>query len=147
MRNILGLLIFADPRGIITWKNPEWAPLREFIPFISRWCDTVGHHPDCYLSLIRLLKTIGFNLLPDVGISWLHRCMIRIDNDEVFFERGRIAPSLAELLHDSWAKQEAPIKQNSETFRNFIYLVDKVAGQGERVAIQLQARLQQLDRL
>lgn len=38
-------------------------------------------------------------------------------------------------------KQEMSIKQDSERFRRFVYLVDKVAEQGERIAIRLQIKL------
>lgn len=143
MRNILGLLIFADPTGIIKWSIKEWTPLKKMTHFISRWCNTVGHHPDCFPSLVRLLKTIGFSLMPEFGIGWLYGCILRVDNHKDFFERSRIACSLAELLFDSWLKQEESIKKNPEAFRHFAFLVDKVAEQGESIAIRLQLRLQE----
>jgi len=142
MRDILGLLIFADPTGIIKWNVQEWAPLNKMTHFISRWCNTVGYHPDCFPSLVRLLKTIGFSLVPEFGISWLYNCILTVDNYKGFFERSRIASSLAELLFDSWSKQEESIKQNRETLKHFVFLVDKVAEQCESVAARLQSKLQ-----
>lgn len=143
MRNILGLLIFADPIGIVKWNVQEWAPLKKVTPFITRWCNTIGHHPDCFPSLVRLLKTIGFSLVPEFGISWLYSCVLKVDDHKDFFERSKIASSLAELLYDSWSKQELSIKGTPETFKHFAFLVDKVAEQGESIAILLQTKLQQ----
>lgn len=141
MRNVLGLLIFADPTGIARWKVQEWAPLKKMIPVISRWCDTVGHHPDCFPSLVRLLRTVGFSLMPEFGVGWLYDCIIRADSHKEFFERSRVTSSLAELLYDSWSKQELSIKQNPETLQHFAFLVDKVTEQGESIAVRLQSRL------
>jgi hypothetical protein len=168
MRDLLGLLIFADPTGIIQWNVQEWAPLKKMVPFISRWCNTVGHHPDCFPSLVKLLKpfisrwcntvghhpdcfpslvkllkTIGFSLMPEFGISWLYNCILKADNHKNFFERSKIVSSLAELLYDSWSKQELSIKQNPERLKHFAFLVDKVAEQGESIAVRLQSRLQE----
>ena len=142
MKNILGLLIFSDPTRIIKWNIQEWAPLKKMTHFISRWCSTVGHHPDCYSSLVRLLETIGFSLIPERGVGWLYSCIIKVDNHKEFFERSGISSLLAELLYDSWSKQELSIKQNLETFKHFAFLVDKVAEQGESIAIRLQSKLQ-----
>jgi hypothetical protein len=143
MREILGLLIFADPTGIVQWKVQEWAPLKKMTPFISRWCDTVGDHPDCFSSLVRLLKSIGFSLMPEFGISWLYNCILKEDDHKNFFERSKIVSSLAELLYDSWSKQEPSIKQDPNSLKHFAFLVDKVAEQGESIAIRLQSLLQE----
>jgi len=143
MREIVGLLIFADPTGIVKWNVQEWAPLKKMIPFISRWCDTVGYHPDCFPSLVRLLKSIGFSLMPEFGIRWLYNCIRKADDSRNFFGRSRTPGSLAELLFDSWSKQEPSIKQDPETFKHFVFIVDKVAEQGESIAIRLQSILQE----
>ena len=142
MRDILGLLIFVDPSGIV-YNVREWAPMKKMTPFISRWCDTVGHRPDCFSSLVRLLKEGGFDLVPEFGIGWLYNCIRKADDHKNFFERSRTTGSLAELLHDSWSKQEPSIKQNPERLKHFVFIVDKVAEQGESIAIRLQSRLQE----
>ena len=142
MRDILGLLIFVDPSGIV-YNVREWAPMKKMTPFISRWCNTVGHRPDCFSNLVRLLKERGFDLVPEFGISWLYNCIRKADDHKNFFERSRATGSLAELLHDSWSKQERSIKQDPERFKHFAFIVDKVAEQGESIAIRLQSRLQE----
>lgn len=142
IRNILGLLIFTDPTGIIIWKTQEWKPLKKMTPFINQWCEAVGHHPYCFPSLVRFLKTIGFSLIPEFGVTWLYSCMSKIDNHKDFFERSRISTSLAELLHDAWSKNETSIKQNPETLRRFVFLTDKLVEQGESIAVRLQSKLQ-----
>jgi hypothetical protein len=142
MRDILGLLIFVSPTGIV-WDVREWKPLKKMTPFISRWCDTVGHRPDCFSSLVRLLKDGGFDLVPEFGISWLYNCIRKADDPKNFFERSRATGSLAELLHDSWSKQELSIKQYPERLKHFAFIVDKVAEQGEIIAVRLQSRLQE----
>ncbi len=141
-RNILGLIIFADPQGIVTWKVQEWALLKKMIVFIGRWCDTVGDNPECFSSLVRLLKTIGFALIPEYGINWLYNCISKVENPKKFFERTRISSLLAELLYDSWSKQEQFIKQNPKTLKRFVFLVDLLAEQGESIAVLHQAKLQ-----
>ena len=142
MRDILGLLIFVDPTGIVC-DVQEWKPLKKMTPFISRWCDTVGHRPDCFSSLVRLLKKDGFDLVPEFGISWLYNCIRKADDHKNFLKRSRIISSLAELLQDSWSKQELSIKQDPERLKHFVFIVDKVAEQGESIAIRLQYRLQE----
>ncbi|MCK4351794.1 hypothetical protein KAW65_00110 [candidate division WOR-3 bacterium] len=142
MRNILGLLIFSDPTGIVKWKVKEWSPLKETIKFIERWCQTVGHHPDCFPSLVRLLRTIGFNLMPEFGIKWLHACLSERLAQKNFFERSRVTWALAELLHDSYSEQKDEIMKDPETYKDFTVLVDRVAGQGESIAVQLQKKIQ-----
>lgn len=142
IRNTLGLLIFTDPTGIIIWKDQEWKPLKKMTPFINQWCEAVGHHPYCFPSLVKFLKTIGFNLIPEFGITWLYSCMSKIANHKDFFERSRISTSLAELLYDAWSKSETSIKQNPETMRRFIFLTDKLVEQGESIAVRLQSKLQ-----
>jgi hypothetical protein len=142
MRDILGLLIFVDPTGIV-YNVRECAPLKKMTPFISHWCDTVGHRPDCFSSLVRLLKEGGFDLVPEFGISWLYNCIRKADDHKNFFERSRTTSSLAELLHDSWSKQELSIKQYPERLKHFAFIVDTVAEQGERIAVRLQSRLQE----
>ncbi|OEU83353.1 MAG: hypothetical protein BA873_14430 [Desulfobulbaceae bacterium C00003063] len=142
MKDILGLLIFVDPTGIV-WDVQEWAPPKKVTHFISRWCDTVGHRPDCFSNLVRLLKEGGFDLIPEFGIGWLYNCIRKADDHKNFFERSRTTGSLAELLHDSWSKQELTIKQNPERLKHFVFIVDKVAEQGESIAIRLQSRLQE----
>jgi len=140
MRDILGLLIFADPS--IKWKVQEWAPLKMLIDFISGWCAKVGHHPDCFPRLVRLLQTIGFSLIPEFGIRWLYDCFLNIKDRKDFFDRSRVANELGELLHDSWLKHEVSIKCDPEKLKRFIYLVDIVAEQGNMVAVRLQSLLQ-----
>jgi len=142
MRDILGLLIFVDPAGIV-YDVREWAPMKKMTPFISRWCDTVGHRPDCFSSLVRLLKERGFDLVPEFGISWLYNCIRKADDHKNFLKRSRISSSLAELLHDSWSKQELSIKQDPERLEHFAFIVDTVAEQGESIAVRLQSRLQE----
>ncbi len=140
MRDILGLLVFADPS--IKWKVQEWAPLRMFTDFINSWCGKVGHHPDCFPSLVRLLQTIGFNLLPEFGISWLNDCLLKVKDRNEFFERSGVASQLGELLHDCWLKQGTSIKSQTDILKRFVYLVDIVAEQGNMIAIRLQSILQ-----
>ncbi len=140
LHEILGLLIFSDPTGIVTWKVDEWDPLRQMAGFIDQWVAKVGHDPDCFRSLIRLLKGIGFSLLPEFGVNWLCQCMKQVGDK--LFERDSVANTLAELLHDSWLKQRQFIEQDQNRFRQFVFLVDAVAGQGAQVAVRLQAQLQ-----
>jgi hypothetical protein len=142
MRHILGLLIFSDPTGIIKFNAEEWVPLKEMKNFISHWCQTVGHHQDCFPSLVRLLRTVGFNLMPDFGIRWIHECLNKVDNQKDFFKRSRTANSLAELLHDSWANQRESIEKNAANYKLFALIVDQVAAQGESIAVQLQTKIQ-----
>jgi len=139
VERILSLLIFVDP--IIKWNIKEWPPLKKMTHLISRWCDTVGQRPDCFSSLVRFLRTVGFSLVPEYGIAWLHSCMSKIDDHKNFLERSRIGSSLSELLYDAWSKNENVLRQNPETLKWFIFLVEKLAEQGESMAIRLQSKL------
>ena len=72
---LAGLLVFSDPKGIITWHVTEWKPLRMLIPFIEKWCQEVGWHSEYFPSLVGLLKSVGFELFADCGINWLFECL------------------------------------------------------------------------
>jgi hypothetical protein len=81
--------------------------------------------------------------MPEFGISWLYNCILKEDDHKNFFGRSKIVSSLAELLYDSWSKQEPAIKQDPNSLKHFAFLVDKVAEQGESIAIRLQSLLQE----
>jgi len=110
--------------------------------FLNQWCEATGHHPYCFPSLVRFLKTIGFSLIPEFGITWLHSCMSKIANHRAFFERSRISTSFAELLYDAWSKNETSIRQNPDIMRRFVFLTDRLVEQGESIAVRLQSKLQ-----
>ncbi len=146
VNEILGLLIFTDPSGVITWKVTEWKPLWGMTGFINKWVERVGDNPDCFRCLVRLLRGIGFVLVPEFGINWLHRCITRVDDDKDFFKRAGNASSLAELLHDTWSRESKFIQSDRSIFKHFVFLVDKVAEQGEQIAVRLQKHLQGLEK-
>ena len=139
---ILGLIIFHDSRGVITWKTQKWAPLDQFTDLINKWCKLVGHHPDCFPSLVGLLKSIGFHLMPQNGIHWLYSCICKINDLKQFFTWSRSESSLAELLFDSWSKQEELLRVDAEAFKKFVDIVDKLADYGDPIAIKLQSKIQ-----
>lgn len=144
LHEILGLVIFSDPTGIITWKVTRWEPLQHVTELIDRWVARVGQDRDCFPSLVRLLRGIGFYLMPEFGVTWLYRCLSPVTDLPQFFKYSQIASTLAELLHDSWKQQSQNITTQAERYRQFVYLVDRVAGQGEQVAVRLQKQLQGL---
>lgn len=125
---LAGLLIFADPHGIISWTVKEWKPLRSLIPFIEKWCQEIGWRSDNFPSLVRFLKTIGFNLFSEYGISWLFGCLSRIDDEKAALQK--VSFSLSELLCNAWSQQSEAIKQNPENMRHFILMIDKLANHG-----------------
>jgi hypothetical protein len=144
IEQILGLLIFTDPSGIVTWKVDEWKPLRQITGFIRMWVERVGQDSDSFPNLVRMLRRIGFSLMPEYGVSWLYMCMQGSNDVDRLLQRTRIGGVLAELLHDSWLKQRSMIEGDQQRFRQFVFLVDKAAAHGEQVAVRLQAQLQGL---
>ncbi len=137
---IAGLLIFTDPHGIISWTVSEWKPLRSLVPLIEEWCQKIGYHADAFPSLVRFLKTIGFSIFSEYGISWLFTCLSRMNDEKAALQK--VSFSLSELLCNAWSKQKAAIKQNPENLRRFILMVDKLASYGNPEAIRLQSKLQ-----
>lgn len=140
-RDIFGLLIFIEPSGTIKWDTNEWKPLTEITDYIETWCKTVGSHPYCFPSLVKLLRNQGFYLVPKFGINWLYECISKLDNHEEFFKESKVLNSLAELLYDSWSKYKSDLKGDTQILNKYIYLVDKVAEQGDNIAIRLQSDL------
>jgi hypothetical protein len=142
INKILGLLIFSDPTGIISWKVDGWKPLWQVTGFIKHWVETVGHNPDCFKSLVLLLKGIGFSLMPEFGVDWLYQCIKHSDDGGKLIERAKITNALAELLQDSWSRQRPLIEKETLRLRQFVFLVDITAKQGAQVAVRLQTQLQ-----
>jgi hypothetical protein len=92
----------------------------------------------------RLLRGIGFRLMPEFGVGWLYQSLSRVDDYPAFFKSARVATALAELLFDAWKHQSQAISTDPQRHRQFVYLVDRVAEQGEQVAVRLQKQLQGL---
>jgi len=141
IHEILGLLIFADPTGIVKWEVDEWAPIHKMTGLIERWVARVGHDPDCFPSLLRLLRGIGFCLVPEFGINWLHQCLSRLNDHNAFYRQSHTDGRLAELLWETWIQHSQVISRDSQRFGQFVYLVDRVAKQGEPLAVRLQKQL------
>jgi hypothetical protein len=146
-RNILDLLLkglpdFSDSSRMVKWSLENWRTSNKLTNFIKEWCDIAGHQPDCFPSLIRFLKTCGFILMVDHGISWLCTIIKNVDDHKLFFERSAAVGIFTDLLYDIWLTFGKSFKDDPMTFRYFNYLVDKAAEQGQRTAIQLQQRLQ-----
>ena len=136
-KNILGLLIFSDPTGIITWKKQEWKHLEKMIPYIHQWCERFGSRADYFPSLIRFLKTVGINLVPNYGISWLYNC---IQSNRKLIDQNNTR-SLSALLWDSWEKFAVIISDDRESLQKFVWLVDVLIANGDRLAKDLKNRI------
>ena len=131
--------MFADPHHIITWQVNNWKPLRNLVPFIEKWCQAVGWRSKYFPSLVRLLKSVGFELFEDYGINWLFDCLSKIDDEERTFEKN--VGSLSELLLNGWLKYGTTIKRDPEKMHRFAFMVDKLANYGEPTAIRLQSKI------
>ncbi|MBN1245578.1 hypothetical protein JXA31_08295 [Candidatus Bathyarchaeota archaeon] len=142
IKNIIGLLIFVDPAGIITWNIQEWKPLKQLVPFINRWYETFGHDSVHFRTLILFFKTIGFNLFPEMGVSLLFDCVSKLDDIDKTLNKTSYV--LSELLCLQWSMNCALIAQNGESMRQFTFIVDMLASRGEARALQLQSKLQNL---
>lgn len=123
------------------WKVEEWAPLSKSIGLINRWCDTVGHHWQCFPSLINLLRTIGSNLIPEYGINWLHSSLMKVNDHMDFFKKNKYSLLFAELLNDTWFKYGNHLRENPVVMKKFVDIVDILAENGERLAVRLQEKI------
>jgi len=142
LRNTLGLLILYDPTGIVSWKVDLWEPVFELVDLIERWVEALGHHPDCFPSLVGLLRSIGFPLVSTHGIKWLYKCFENAGDLDKLLERDGTLSSLASLLHDAWYKQGDSLRADSTTWHQFLVLVDHLAVRGEQMAVELQRKIQ-----
>ena len=136
-KNILGLLIFSDPMGIIIWKKQEWKHLEKMIPYIHQWCKRFGSRADCFPSLIRLLQTVGINLIPNYGISWLYNC---IQSNRELIDQNNTR-SLSELLWDSWEKFAVIVSNDRKSLQKFVWLVDVLIEKGDLLAKDLKNKI------
>lgn len=136
---LAGLLLFADPHYIITWQVNNWKPLRRLVPFIETWCQEVGWKSRYFPNIVRLLKSVGFELFEDYGINWLFTCLTKIDNEKQVLEKN--ANSLSELLLNGWLKYSKSIEKNPEKMHQFAFMVDKLANYGDPAGIRLQSKI------
>ena len=143
LRNMLGLLVLYDPTGIVSWKIDFWEPVLELTDLIDGWVEVVGHHPECFPSLVGLLRSIGFRLFSVHGINWLFTCFENSGDPDRLFKEDKISSSLAILLHDAWYKQGDLLRTDSTRWHQFVVLVDYLAAKGEQVAVELQRKIQQ----
>jgi len=137
----LGVLVFADRFGITKWNVPIWSPVRRLVGWIDEWCRAVGHFPACYAKLVRLLSTIGFELIPNFGIDWLSDCAARAGRFDELMDKTQLGQPLAELLRRAWVAYEHEIAAEAARRGKFIHLVDELAALGEPVAVALQTDL------
>ncbi len=142
MENIVGLLIFTDPARIVNWTVEEWKPLRKLIPFIKVWSETFGHQSVHFPTLVQFFASIGFSMFPEIGIPLLFDCLSKLDNRDKTVDKTSYA--LSELLCSQWSKNSKQIKQNAESMRQFVFMVDMLANQGQARALQLQSKLQDM---
>jgi hypothetical protein len=104
------------------------------IPFIEKWCQEIGWHSQNFPSLVRLLKTVGFDLFIEYGINWLFDCLSRIDHEESVLQK--VSFSFSELLSKAWLKYSEEIKRDPKKMRRFVFMVDKLANHGDPCAIR-----------
>ena len=140
--SILGLVIFSDPQAIITWKTKRWELLPEFFDIIKLWCDNVGQHSNCFPNLIRLLKSIGFEYMPDQGIKWIYECLQKVTDTNEFIKEGRVGQIFSELMYDSWSEQRERIISNQSNLVKFNHIVGILVKSGQPVAITLQRKIE-----
>jgi len=138
-KNILGLLIFADPTGVVTWKKLEWKPLNSMIPHIDLWCNKFSTNLDCLKSLITLLNTIGKNLVMTYGIQWLFNFLTKIKNERLM--ESRLIPKLSSLLWDIWNLHQVDIQKNQTLYRQFTTMVDLLVANNDKSAHFLKNKL------
>ena len=140
--NILGLVIFSDPWGIVTWKTKKWELLPDFFDIIDLWCKKFGQSPVCFPDLIKLLKSIGFEFMPDRGIDWLFECLKNVEDTNLFVDKIRIGNSFSELMFDSWVEHHEKIIADSSSLTKFNHIVGILVKAGEPVAITLQRKIE-----
>ncbi len=140
--NIIGLVIFSDPWGIVTWKTNKWELLPEFFDIIDLWCKKFGRSPVCFPDLIKLLKSIGFEFMPSRGVNWLFECLKNVGDTNAFIEEIRIGNSFSELMFDSWNEHHEQIISDSSTLIQFNHIVGILVKSGQPVAITLQRKIE-----
>ena len=141
--NIIGLVIFSDPWGIVSWKTNKWELLPEFFDIIDLWCKKFGCSPVCFPDLIKLLKSIGFEFMPSRGVNWLFECLKNVGDTNAFVEEIRIGNSFSELMFDSWEEHHQKIILDSSTLVKFNHIVGILVKSGQPVAITLQRKIEQ----
>ncbi len=135
----LGLLIFADDS--IKWRAAEWPRLRELTDVVDHWCAKVGHHRDCFPSLIKLVLSMGMPLFVDHGLDWLTSCLGRSDRRAELLDD--VGSPLAEVLHRAWYQHSDALRRDARRFGPFVRLVHELAAQEVALAVQLQRELRE----
>jgi hypothetical protein len=135
---ILGLLIFTDPEKIVIWKNPEWQPLYEMTDYIDKWCHQFSTNFDCLTNLIELLNTIGSNLVSRYGIGWLTLFLNNVKKENL---SQNLISKLSTLLWRTWHSYEHDLKKNSQTYEQFVNMVDLLVDRNDVLAQNLKNKL------
>jgi len=144
LNSALGLLVFHDRSGVVNWDDGPQPPVTELLDVIERWVVDVGHHPTCFESLVGMLRSIGLELMPAHGVSWLTSCLDRAGGMDAMLRRdsdGQMANALSHLLHDAWYADRENLEGNSGVWRAFRRLVDDLAAKAAPIAVQLQRRI------
>ena len=103
----------------------------------------LGYGPRLGLLSMVLISTTIWSLVCALSFEFARKVGAR--DYRAFFKRTRNAAALAELLFDSWTKQGQDISSDPDTLRSFVYLVDRLAEQGEPLALHIQKQLQGLE--
>jgi hypothetical protein len=141
-KNTYSALILVDRYGFSDpWKGRAWNPAPHLTGEFSLWVKHLGHYPDNFATLVKMLRTAGKTLAVSHGIGWLFECFQRVEKKEWLFSSDRTASALAEFLTDTWLANPNLI-QNVQLFQKFAFIVDYLASRGEQLAVELQRKIQ-----
>lgn len=141
-KEILGLLIFDDPFVHNEWKSTHNFWLEKHVSLIEMWCEKFGKYGNYFPSLVKMLNSIGFELILEYGIKWIHMILSNVSDSKKFLKDSRITSELDNLLWKIWEKYENEIKQNADKLNQYSFLVDVVAAQEKPLSISLQKSLE-----
>ena len=122
-KEIVGMLLFHDPRINVNWKPENEIVLQRHIPFIHKWCEKFKNNSQSFAVLVSFLNNNGAILSYKYGISWLNQIIKDISDKQTFLKSSENTSELDQLLWLIWKNYREDLIQCDELFTKFSSLV------------------------
>ena len=141
-KDLAGLLIFDDDQTSPEWEClfKEW--VKAHVPIVQAWCERFGRSSAHFPSLIRMLKSIGLELMPGQGLDWLHAILADVRDQRDFLRRSGVTSEFDSLLSLTWKLHRTGLVKDDRRIAKFSFLVDLLADLEKPLSSALQHQLE-----
>lgn len=139
VQDALSRIVFVSCGSVILGR--EWPHPAFFPDVVDAWVAAVGHEPDSFGDLLRMLSTFAEQMEPPQVVRWLDHCVSKAPNTQQMLRHEHNGHQAARILAALWSRQKVAIQADKVAFAAFCSLIDDLTLSGEAVAGFLQAEV------